>query len=163
MLARIIPELLRRTSGVRVLLLGRGSAEFARSLLDAHPDLAARMHATGGLPEAELSAHLRACDVMLQPYTDGVTARRTSTMAALEHGCAVVTTRSAITESIWCESGAVVTVDVDDPTALVDAVANLAGDPQRRAAAASAATRFYTDHFALPRTIETLRHAGAGR
>lgn len=50
---------------------------------------------TGFLPPAQVSAWLHALDLALLPYTDGASYRRGSLLAALSHGCAVVTTRSA--------------------------------------------------------------------
>ena len=46
-----------------------------------------------GLANEEVSVHLSACDLMIQPYPDGISARRTSAMAALAHERPVVTTR----------------------------------------------------------------------
>ena len=51
-----------------------------------HPDWAPRVHAAGFLDGAALAAHLAACDVLMQPYPDGVTSRRTSVMACLSQG-----------------------------------------------------------------------------
>lgn len=50
---------------------------------------------TGFLPPAQVSAWLQALDMALLPYTDGASYRRGSLLAALSHGCAVVTTRPA--------------------------------------------------------------------
>lgn len=51
-----------------------------------------RMQWTGFQPDAEVSADLDACDVILLPYADGASLRRGSLMAALAQGCAIVTT-----------------------------------------------------------------------
>ena len=48
-----------------------------------------------------VSAHVLAADVFVQPYPDGVTARRTTTTALLVHGRAIVTTDGHLTESFW--------------------------------------------------------------
>lgn len=48
---------------------------------------------TGFLPPPRVSAWLHALDLALLPYTDGASYRRGSLLAALSHGCAVVSTR----------------------------------------------------------------------
>lgn len=50
---------------------------------------------TGFLPPPQVSAWLRALDLALLPYTDGASFRRGSLLAALSHGCAVISTRAA--------------------------------------------------------------------
>ena len=76
------------------------------------------MHATGYLSPVLIAAHLTACDVLMQPYPDGITVRRTSAMAALARGRAVVTTTGHLTEPLWADEDAVALVDVADPGAL---------------------------------------------
>ena len=62
----------------------------------------------------DLSAHIAACDLFVQPYPDGITSRRTSAMACLSQARPVVTTTGHLTEPLWAESDAVALVDVDD-------------------------------------------------
>ena len=50
---------------------------------------------TGLLSPPAVSAHLLACDVVALPYDDGASFRRGSLLAALEHGCPIVTTTPA--------------------------------------------------------------------
>ncbi len=47
---------------------------------------------TGRLPPEEIAAGLAAADVVVLPYQDGASLRRTTLITALAHGCAVVTT-----------------------------------------------------------------------
>lgn len=54
--------------------------------------LGPRLHWTGFVNEADVSAHLLACDFLILPYNDGVSFRRGSFMAGLAHGCAIITT-----------------------------------------------------------------------
>ena len=81
-----------------LLLLGAGGEAFATGLLARHPEWRGRVHATGYLSPDLLDTHLTACDVLMQPYPDGITVRRTSAMAALARGRAVVTTTGHLAE-----------------------------------------------------------------
>lgn len=50
------------------------------------------VYRTGYVEEAEVSANLLAADAVVLPYRDGVSFRRTTLIAALRHGCPVVST-----------------------------------------------------------------------
>src|SRR6185503_18179964 len=105
MLASALPGLLAATT-CRILLLGRQGDSLRDSLMRTHPRFAEHVMAPGQLSDTDLSRHVAACDVMLQPYPDGVTSRRTSVMAALSHGRPVVTTVGWLSESFWSGGGA---------------------------------------------------------
>ena len=108
--------------------MGLGSREFCDRWMTRRPELASRVFATGVLDEHELSLHIQACDVLLQPYPDGVSARRSTAVSLLAHGAAVVTTRGPLSEGLWAESGAVDAVALD-PAVLAGAVRGLLNDP----------------------------------
>ncbi|HEV2169428.1 MAG TPA: glycosyltransferase, partial [Candidatus Binatus sp.] len=77
-LIQIFPMVLSENREVPLLLLGRGGEAFRDDLVRVHPQLASRIHATGGLPSSDLSRHIAACDLFVQYYPDGVTCRRGS-------------------------------------------------------------------------------------
>ena len=107
MLEDILPALLAGMDS-NLVLLGSGGEEFRQRLIRLCPDAKDRIHASGYLDDAALSSYLSACDVMIQPYPDGMTARRGSALAPLAHGRPVITNPTACTESLWAEEGAVV-------------------------------------------------------
>lgn len=141
-----------------VLLMGRGSDTASRELMASHPALAGRVGASGPLAPADLSAHVSACDLMLQPYPDGVSTRRTSTMVGLSHGRAVVTTEGALTEPMWRESNAVALVPVGEPDRLVAAARSLLSNVPARTALAERGRSVYDARFDVRHTIAALRN-----
>jgi glycosyltransferase involved in cell wall biosynthesis len=163
LLADAFPRVLEACPGAVGLLIGPGGEAFAGRAVEAHPGLRGRLVATGALSLAAVSHHLRACDLLVQPYPDGVTSRRTTVMAALEHGVPVVTTRGAMTEPVWHESQGVATAPEGDAEALACLAAGLLADPARRARLGELGRQTYLRHFALERVVETLLHVpGSG-
>lgn len=161
-LSRLVPRLLSETDDCAMLLVGRGSEALCGEILRTHPRLSGRVHATGTLAPEALSRHLAACDLLVQPYPDGVSARRTSVMAGLAHGLAVVTTEGRLTESVWGESGAVRLVEAGDVAGLSGAVRDLLGDAAARARLGELARATYGLHFDLPHLEAKLRQGCAG-
>ena len=154
-LERSLVPLMQGRAGRVALLLGRGGRAFAEGLIRRHPELAGRVVATGGRPAEELSRHLQACDLMIQPYVDGVSTRRTSVMASLAHGLPVATNRGHNTEPLWSDEGGVA-VAADHAGALVAEAEALLADPAARAALGAAGADLYRRRFAVEKTIEAL-------
>ncbi len=144
-------------SDCRVLLVGRGSHRVARELVEQRRSLRDRVHGTDTLADDDVSRHVSACDVMLQPYPDGISTRRTSAMVALAHARPLVTTTGWLTESLWEDSGAVVLAPYDDPVALAAATAALIGDADRRARLAADGAALYDRRFHLRHSLAALQ------
>jgi glycosyltransferase involved in cell wall biosynthesis len=156
-LAPCIPRLLRSESSRRVLLLGCNSKEFLQGLLASNPELSGRIHATGELEPRELSHHLAACDLMIQPYPDGVTSRRGSVVVALSHGRPVVTNLGHLTEGFWRESGAVRLCAGGEPASLAASAEALIADEAERGRLGLASQQLYSGKFDIRWTIRGLR------
>jgi len=155
-LASLVPLVLRDPSR-RFVLIGRDGDAFARAVVDAHPELRERVTATGGLPPDAVAEHLAALDCLVEPYDEGVTARRGSVIAGLPLGVPIVTTEGALTEPMWRESHAVALVPPADVEQLARAIDELLADAAARARYAVAAARLYRERFAIERTVEALR------
>jgi len=155
-LAVAIPALLQRAPDASMMLLGDGCAALRRRLVDAFPGLAGRLWETGPLAARDISSHLLACDIMLQPYAEGVTTRRTSVMAALAHGVATVTTSGRLTEPLWQETGAVALARAGDPPALAAVASRLLGDPETRARIGTTGRSVYDACFDVRHTVAAL-------
>jgi glycosyltransferase involved in cell wall biosynthesis len=148
-----IPAILRADRDVRIICLGRLSDAFAEAL---PAETRARVLGTGALSRRDISAALRACDVVVQPYPDGVTTRRTSVMASLANGCPTVTTSGPLTEAVWGTAAAVALARAGDAAGLAAIVARLLHDPAERSALAERGRQLYDEAFALDRTIDAL-------
>ncbi len=88
---------------------------------------------TGFIGDQDVSACLRAVDVCALPYRDGISFRRGTLMAALAHGCPVVSTRPPIPLPELREGENVVLVKPNDPDALADAILRVWSDSELRA------------------------------
>jgi glycosyltransferase involved in cell wall biosynthesis len=146
-------------SDCNVLLLGEGSEAFCAVLISADSSLNGRVFATGRLSPADVSRHVAACDLMLQPYPDGVSTRRTSGMVALSHGRPLVTTAGRLTEPVWAEASAAVLAAADDPDALAVATAATLVDPRRREEIGRRAAALYDARFHVRHSVAALRSA----
>lgn len=159
MLMERLPAVLAHPARPRVLLIGAGSDTFLPRLLARCPDSADAVHASGTVTAGDLAAHVAACDVMVQPYPDGISARRTSAMAALLLGIPIVTTTGRLTEALWEASGAVKLSPVGDLAGFPDHVRQLLEHPDERRQMAHKARALYDELFDLRLTVAALRTA----
>ena len=157
LLSKSISALMNDGTNSSLVLLGHGSSKMRATLVGEQPWLADRVQASGSLEAEQLSLHLSACDLMLQPYIDGVSSRRTSTMTALAHGVPVVTTSGGLTESFWTENGAVALAAAGNISELVSVAQRLTSDAEARGRLSRAGKAFYDEHFDRPQIISRLR------
>jgi glycosyltransferase involved in cell wall biosynthesis len=155
-LTPVLTKLLTRHSDWSILLVGRGSATYAQSLSQLVPDANERIHAADGLTSTGVADHLAACDLLIQPYGDGASSRRTSLMAGLALGLPIVTTAGFATEPVWMEESAVVMVSVGRSDQMVEAVERLAADSDARKLLGDKARSTYAKHFSIERTLSQL-------
>jgi hypothetical protein len=120
------------------------------------PALAGRLHAVETACSNTLSTHLAACDVMVQPYPDGVTTRRASLMASLALGKAIVTTRGKLTEPLWDESAAVALVPAGAARQMASRAEALLASGTGIKDLGARAGALYADRFALRHTVKSL-------
>jgi glycosyltransferase involved in cell wall biosynthesis len=135
----------------QVLLLGRGGREFAATL-----GLGPHVRAEADLPAEAIASRLSACDLLVQPYPDGISSRRTSAMAGLALGVPTVTTVGHLTDDIWRSGAAVVLAPAGRPDDLAQACLALLADPPRRRALGQAGAALYREHLSLERTLRIL-------
>ena len=152
----IFQRLLEPDKGRAGLFAGRGSTEFKARFAKRNPALAGRVHAIESASAETLSVHLAACDVLVQPYADGVTTRRGSLMASLALGKAIVTNSGSLTEPLWEKSAAVALAPGFSPPAIASTTEELLSNELRMSQLGSRAAALYTDRFALRHTLQTL-------
>jgi glycosyltransferase involved in cell wall biosynthesis len=156
-LHELAPQLVRDVPTSGFLLLGRGSDLVAADLRAQHPELKDRVSGVGALEADALSAHLQACDLMVQPYVDGASTRRSTLMALLAHGVPVVTTVGRLSEPFWSSTAAVSAVTAGDVEGMVQTVVALAADAGRRQRQSVAARELYAARFDVAHVIKALR------
>jgi hypothetical protein len=156
-----IPKLLENHVERAVLLIGRDGQHLRDQLLKEYPGFSDRIYSTGDLSSEQASLHISACDVMLQPYPDGVSSRRGSFMAPLSHGKPIVTTAGPLTEQLWSVGDAVKMVTSGNLSGIVDSVNDLLADPTEMERLGMAAQKMYAQRFGLPVTVSLLRNSVA--
>jgi glycosyltransferase involved in cell wall biosynthesis len=144
-----------------ILLMGQRSLEFRQELAQLDPRLANLIQATGALPAGPLSCHLAACDLLIQPYPDGVSTRRGSFMAGISHGKAVVTTGGPLSEPLWNQTDAVALSPAGDTDAFLENVRRFRADASERRRVGQLARTLYRERFDLKHTVAALRQAAS--
>lgn len=138
-----------------LVCIGRGSDVMSEELQEAVGRTPTPVSGTGPLDRDHVSLHLQACDALVQPYPDGVSGRRTTTISALQHGVPVATTIGWLSEEFWKHTDAVEGVPAHEPTALASAVMRLL-EPARNHAARTGALALYHERFDPARTMSAL-------
>ncbi|MBK7897710.1 MAG: glycosyltransferase family 4 protein [Anaerolineaceae bacterium] len=94
--------------------------------------VADRVHWTGFLSDARVSAHLQAADLLVMPYRDGASLRRGTLMAALAHGRPLITTAPTAPTPQLVSGENCCLVPMGDVAALGTAVQTLTNDAALR-------------------------------
>lgn len=132
-------------SGQRTVLLNLG---FNVSGLNAGPDVP--VITPGRLDAGEVAAHLAAADIFLAPFIDGVSTRRTTVMAALQHGLPVVGTDGPLTDDVLREAGCLILTPPRDVEAYARSARELARNADLRHSCAGQARDLFAGQFAWP-------------
>jgi glycosyltransferase involved in cell wall biosynthesis len=104
---------------------------------------------TGQVEQQEVSCNLLAADLVALPFRDGASLRRGSLLAAMTHGCAIVTSEPSDSQALQATQHAALRpgehalfVPIEDSAALEAAIQRLANDPQLRAELGARASLF---------------------
>ena len=130
--------LLSRIPARLVLIGGRtGSSDPSNEAYAANIDALMQIvdidiHRTGYVDDAEVANWLAACDVVALPFLDGASYRRGTLMAAIQHGCAIVTTTPRVPIPAFVDGENMRFTPPGDGQALAAELANLYDDPAQR-------------------------------
>lgn len=160
-LRALLPALAASVPSARFAFIGENGERFLQQVSTTDAALAARGTATGRLSPADAAAALTACDILVQPYPDGVTTRRTSVMAGLRGGVPTVTTSGLLTEPVWTATRAVALAAVGDPSGAANQVRSLLADDEARRALGARGREIYAREFSLERSVACLRGTAA--
>lgn len=148
----------RHCESVVMLNLGAG-APLLQGL-----DAQIRLVQPGPLPAATTARLLAGADIFVAPFVDGVSTRRGSVMAALQHALPVVGTVGHLTDPSLRECNTMELIASGDVEGFAQAAAELALRPARRAVLAEAAAALYRREFDWPVVATRLReHLLPGR
>ena len=144
-----------RFRGLVVLYVGP-HVQAARELFRDGPLLC-----EGSLPPQEVSLRLSAADVHLLALIDGVSTRRTTLMAAMQHGLATAGTIGPLTDDILRgqDGRAFLLAHVHDCPQLTADTVRLLEDAHLRARLGAEARRLFDSNFSWPRIAQRLMAA----
>lgn len=146
-LAQVLERLTIARRDLRFVVVGRETREFVDALVAAGRLPRGAVVASGEQIPGDLSQLIQCCDVFVQPYHDGVSTRRTTLMALLDHAAAVVTAAGPRTETYWADSGAVRLLPEGNPALFERAVLDLLDRPADAAALRARARARYLADF----------------
>ncbi|WP_194174874.1 glycosyltransferase [Desulfofundulus thermobenzoicus] len=135
LLVEVLYSLHREGLPAELLFIGgiKPEEEARLKALGEEKDVADIVSFTGFCPPDVISRELARADIGLFPFKDGVSLRRTSFIAAMQHGLAVVTTRAGGYLPPGLQDGEnVLLVPAGDREAFLQAVRQLAFDPELR-------------------------------
>jgi glycosyltransferase involved in cell wall biosynthesis len=129
----------RATGPVVLLNLGAKPPEFG-------PIEGTSVVSPGPLEASALAGHIAASDVLLLPYDDGISTRRTTVMAALQHSRAIVGVEGRLTNTtLWRDSIAL--TSIADPESFAAEALRLVEDGDARRELGERGRQLYEERF----------------
>ena len=137
---------------VIVAHVGPDTAKIAQAM----PNLQVRSF--GELPANQVGMHLRAMDVLIAPFSDGVSTRRGSVMAGLQHGLPVITTAKPWSDRILIDADheGLLALSCDDAASFAAMTAERMPGLLSAKDISQRASQFYHNQFAWDTIAEKL-------
>jgi len=139
-----------RARGVEIIWICRREDE-ARAWMARHGVASEAIRIAAGLEDRAVSRTLAGAAIGFAPNDDGVSTRRTSVAALLQHGLPVVGTDGRTTDSLLRDSGAFTLVPPDDAAAAAAAIERVLGDDDARERMGAAARVLFETRLSWPR------------
>lgn len=159
-LFRALHALLQAGERVRLVMVGGRAGGPTDAAYVAHLDalsaqlgLSAHLTWTGYADDAQVSAWLQTADWVVLPFRDGASHRRSSLIAALVHGCAILTTQPAAPMPGLADGEQMLCAPPADAPALAETLQRVGRDATLRARLQQGA-RSASDQFAWPRIAQ---------
>ena len=109
------------------------------------------------LKNEEVSCALQAAELLLLPYPDGVSERRTTFTSGLQHGCAIVTTTGESTGATLLSTDYCRIARADSMEAFVKEARLLVDNPKARNLMGRKAEMAYEKNYSWTRVIDQLQ------
>ena len=90
------------------------------------------VNSPGRLNEEDISIRLQTSDIFLMPHYAGLSAKRGTLMAAMQHGLPVIGTETRMTDSVWKKVSGVTLLSRIDAKAFAESVLELSQDADKR-------------------------------
>jgi glycosyltransferase involved in cell wall biosynthesis len=155
-LALAVEAALSNKRDVAVLYVGPNKDIVANSI----KHLPVKLVADGALSAQEVSLRLQAIDLYVVAFNDGVSTRRGSLMAGLEHGLPTVGTKGVFTDNVFlnCDGDAIELVDAGDANAFSDKVKILSAtaNDSKRLCLGRGASELFQENFTWPKIADKM-------
>lgn len=122
----------------------------------AHAQNSPWIRSTGYADATTVSHVLQCLDLLLLPFIDGVSERRTSFMAGLAHGTPIATTVGHNTGPTLQTAGICALTLANEPADFTDQVLNLLRQPELRQAMGQRGRAYYQQHYDWPVVVNHL-------
>jgi glycosyltransferase involved in cell wall biosynthesis len=154
LLEKAVCSIMKKTNDVNFIVFGRNSDNFQIQFVKAHSCHGNRVFSSGQMTSEDVSALIKSCDVMVQVFSEGLSARNSSLMAALSHGACVVGTSGVVTDPEWESWGGVELFGVDQIDALSNKVCELLQSQEKRRVLSCKARELYRKVFSIENTLK---------
>lgn len=156
LLMPIVEQLISSKVPIHLLFIGGGGERFREQLVQRFQEWNAHISATGRIDAMDVAHHIRASDIMIQPFADGANTRRTSLMACLINRRATVSTTGHHCEAFWSDEKAVRLIELRNTKSAVYEICELIREPRIAVELGKRGYEYYSEHLSLKRTVTSL-------